>query len=515
MEFLVQERGQAIPRAESSRYILLRQDTWDDYTFKTTFTVELRDYAASAVIGTVKILKRGQEAGYTALPGTTFRALGDDYCSLGQSTSYYESLKSLGPDVYLPVLVALRDIVYEPSIRAEFLDEPGLELSLERNGSSVRAFQDAASLFERVPYMPAQTKSTLKLSFFSSVGGSDFTFPMRFGDSPHLPDRINAVIGYNGTGKTRLLANLGMVANADAAERANDAFALNYGRFLETNREAFGAVITVSYSAFDTFDVPGSNSKERERLRRVGNVFGHVYCGLRTFGSVKEDLKEPHKLKSISEIEKEFFATLSSASNVTRRGFFEEALMPIEAEPSFERLGVSLRNIHTDTFRKVIYPTLSTGHKIILNIVTQLAAHLQPRSLVLMDEPEVHLHPPLLAALIKSINILLERRDSFAVIATHSPVVLQEVPRQYVRVLRRFGNRTVVHEPEIETFGENVGSLTRHVFNLDSTSTDFHSVLKKLAEELPVSEIEGLFQRGMSSQARAYLVSLKREMERS
>jgi predicted ATP-dependent endonuclease of OLD family len=39
--------------------------------------------------------------------------------------------------------------------------------------------------------------------------------------------------------------------------------------------------------------------------------------------------------------------------------------------------------------------------------VTQLAAHLRTRSLVLIDEPETHLHPPLVAALLRAIQALL------------------------------------------------------------------------------------------------------------
>ena len=41
-------------------------------------------------------------------------------------------------------------------------------------------------------------------------------------EQPHFPGRINAIIGYNGTGKTQLLANLALVANADLGIRNRD-----------------------------------------------------------------------------------------------------------------------------------------------------------------------------------------------------------------------------------------------------------------------------------------------------
>ncbi|MFD7630846.1 AAA family ATPase [Streptomyces sp. NPDC059851] len=62
-----------------------------------------------------------------------------------------------------------------------------------------------------------------------------------------------------------------------------------------------------------------------------------------------------------------------------------------------------------------------------------LIEHVAERSLVLIDEPESHLHPPLLASFIQTLSRLLTERNGVAVVATHSPpVVLQEVPRSCV-----------------------------------------------------------------------------------
>jgi hypothetical protein len=69
----------------------------------------------------------------------------------------------------------------------------------------------------------------------------------------------------------------------------------------------------------------------------------------------------------------------------------------------------------------------------------------------------------------------------------------------------------VVTAPEIETFGENVGLLTREAFSLDSSATDFHSILERLTHEHTSDEIEALFGGRMSSQARAFVLSLKRQ----
>ena len=63
-------------------------------------------------------------------------------------------------------------------------------------------------------------------------------------------------------------------------------------------------------------------------------------------------------------------------------------------------------------------------------ILAQLVYLLDEKFLVLIDEPECHLHPPLLASFIQCLSYLLRERNAIAIIATHSPVVLQEVAKQ-------------------------------------------------------------------------------------
>ncbi|MEU7753468.1 AAA family ATPase [Micromonospora sp. NPDC049171] len=513
MEILVVERGKGVPAAQRYPFAVLIRNNWDDDGFKTSFFLEVHTVDHRTVqIGMVKILERGQASGATRVPTYSDGGLGSDYCSLGQELTYYETLKSLGREVYQPLLTGLRDVIFRPAIRATFANEPGFVGSLERAGSSVRAIEDAAQVFDAGAPQVSSRDAPLILKFRSRVGGSEFVLPLIFNDSHHLPDRMNAIIGYNGTGKTRLLANLAMVAHADPSDRSTDQWISSFGRFVDDEEVPFGSVIAVSYSAFDTFEVPGKTEDDQALLERSGAVRGYVYCGLRSFAaqeSVHEG-RDPHRLKGIQEISEEFFRALERLRNEPGRSLIDSALAPIAQEPSFQRLGFLPEQVHDERFRYDVFPDLSTGHKIVLNMVTQLSAHLQKRSLVLIDEPESHLHPPLLAALLRSISILLKLRDSFAVIATHAPVVLQEIPRRYVRVLRRFDDLTLVEEPDIETFGENVGLLTREVFNLDSSSTDYQSVLRKLAREFSVDEVEELFDLGLSVQARSFVASVIR-----
>jgi hypothetical protein len=92
-----------------------------------------------------------------------------------------------------------------------------------------------------------------------------------------------------------------------------------------------------------------------------------------------------------------------------------------------------------------------------------------------------------------------------AVMATHSPVVLQEIPASCVYKLRRYGDVLVAERPARETYGENVGELTHEAFGLEVTETGYHAALAELVEQgLPYEEIVARF-TDLGSEARSIL----------
>jgi energy-coupling factor transporter ATP-binding protein EcfA2 len=511
VHFVVVPRGRSFRISSRLPVVVLRRDIWDDFGFKTMFDAHLylAEREASIELGPVKIMKMGQTSGATEIEGK-FNQLDESYCSLGQAFSYYETLQRIPREVREDILVGLRDIAADTSIRESFADQPAMTASLLRFGNAELALRDAISLFEGVGHVRG---NALVFELQTSVGGGSFVIPFSFVDRHPLPGRINVIIGYNGCGKTQLIANLANVAHADLTTRRQGEFIRRYGSFSRGGQPRFSSVVAISYSAFDTFDLPGKNQQEKNRLAKTGEVSGYVYCGLRRHeGSLTEQSAPATSLKGIDELNGEILSALRRSRSGERVPRLIKALSPLREEPSFRRLQLSDSFTISDDEWERTFGGLSTGHKLVLNIVVQLVAHLEPGSLVLIDEPESHLHPPLLAALLKSISIVLEEFDSYAIMATHSPVLLQEVPRRYVRVLQRFGKLTQISSPEIETFGENVGLLTRHVFNLDSSATDYHSTLRAMSESFTPDEISELFDGELSTQSRSYLASIRRDL---
>jgi AAA15 family ATPase/GTPase len=506
------------PRGLRYPLVVLYRDEWADDSYETLFSVYLyQDPGDRQLLGEVKILKKGQRGGRTPMPTGVVKGLGPQYCSLGQAYSYYETIRSFPESIYRAIFRGLRDVVYLEDVRAEFEDESGYAASLARTGGADRALQDAGALFSEDVARP---RRGMRFNFRTNVGGNPFEIDFSFDQSPSLPDRVNAVIGYNGCGKTELLANIAMVATSDLKARESIR-GRQYGHIVNSRNVRFGSVITISYSAFDTFVLPDvfwetedDKGLAPKRLEETGEVFGYAYCGLRKPGA-GQTTGAPRGLKSIDELNDEFSRTLDKVrSSKIRAVYLDEALSIVRREPSFGRIGLNLDDARGGVSWLTQFNGMSTGHKIVLNILVQIIGHSNPKSLILIDEPESHLHPSLLAALVRSLNTVLRRFDSYAIVATHSPVVLQEIPRKYVRILQRFDEKTQVVRPQSETFGENVGYLTTNVFHLDSTETDYHAVLKQLAAEKTIEEIEDLFDDEMSAQARAYVLGFMRSMRR-
>jgi AAA15 family ATPase/GTPase len=120
---------------------------------------------------------------------------------------------------------------------------------------------------------------------------------------------------------------------------------------------------------------------------------------------------------------------------------------------------------------------MSSGHAVVLLTTTFLVARVEEKTLVLLDEPVSHLHPPLLSAFIRALSELLHDRNGVAIVATHSPVVLQEIPRSCVWKVSRAGLSMSKRRPDIETFAENLGLLTSEVFSLEVERSGFHALL--------------------------------------
>ena len=106
-----------------------------------------------------------------------------------------------------------------------------------------------------------------------------------------------------------------------------------------------------------------------------------------------------------------------------------------------------------------------------------------------------------------SLAALQKLGDSFALIATHSPLVIQEIPSKRVIVFERNGNTTEAKQLPGETFGENLSDLTRHIFETYEIPSHYKKVLRNIARDNSYEDALSCFPKGLSMNARSYLLS--------
>jgi energy-coupling factor transporter ATP-binding protein EcfA2 len=526
----------------------LQQDNWNDYSFQTLYHLYRRQSepgAAPTLIGPVKILRRGQTKADGIQIQQPFEHLGEDFCSAGASLDYYQRLNEIPADERDDILGALRDVVAVPERQAQFHDEPGWGTSLFRDNpnpdeflSDARAiltgnFAALPDLHLQLAFHPANWARPLTLAFDTPEPLFYFGRRRRLGPSGRetlLPRRLIAIIGRNGSGKSTLLSRIARVAFAAPSDRRL-AEIQAIGAF-EPPSVGFTKIIAISYSAFDNFIVPGLYESDlRQIASDIEKSSGrYIYAGLRDIvAEVRDDLnalqqralpdderallntrdrRTTTKLKSLSQLAEEFERLIQQIAANGDNALLDAALEPLFADPSFADIDSGERDVLLGSNPREAFLAWSTGHKIALHVVAALVAHAARKSLILFDEPEMHLHPPLIAALMHALRIVLEEKDAFAILATHSPVILQETLAQHVRIIRRTGDAFDILAPSLETFGENVGTLTYDAFGLTAASTDYHKILDLLIESFSsLDEINALFTPALSGQALAYVMA--------
>ena len=156
-----------------------------------------------------------------------------------------------------------------------------------------------------------------------------------------------------------------------------------------------------------------------------------------------------------------------------------------------EEVGVFLKyNEQTDNFdldKNLLHDRidiLNSGQLHIFNLLTFIHAHIHLTSLLVIDEPEVHMHPQVIVSFMKMLGDILNRFRSYAVIATHSPLIVREMVGQNVYLMQTLdGGFPNVSKVSFETFGADASELYMNIFHFDERMSSFYQYVKKIGEE--------------------------------
>lgn len=125
----------------------------------------------------------------------------------------------------------------------------------------------------------------------------------------------------------------------------------------------------------------------------------------------------------------------------------------------------------------------STGQLQIFTLITHMCAYIHLNSLVVLDEPEIHLHPRLVTDFFTCLGELLFFFGSYALVPTHSPLVIRECVNGNVYLMQRTCNNIAhIGLVPFRTFGQDLTTLYENVFGYEERRTFYYSVIRSMAE---------------------------------
>lgn len=476
MKFYITTTSSAIIKETDYPFFKLTVDNWDDYSNKTLFHLYLfKSQSDNYKIGDVKIMHKDNQTTKDVIPNQFTELDENEFCSLGQEIQFYTNLKEYLPELYQDVLNALNDVATNQGSADIFENTRGFKKSLLRWSEAEKVFHQARFILNNIPI-----SDPYKFTYNCKVDSADneHSVEFNFKENEILPHRIIGIIGKNGTGKTQYLSKL---AVALSGQNRNEK---GLGSFIP-HRPPFTKVIAVSYSAFDKFVRPKNDRS-----------FSYKYCGL------KDDKGFLNQAKLISiyeesvtkiEIlnrERQWYQVLSKIIQTDLLDIFYDELFVNKNFEVFTQKGKAL---------------LSSGQSILMYVITEIIANIKNESLILFDEPEMHLHPNAIANLIRMLHTLLEMNNSYAILATHSPIIIQEIPSDYVYVFERYENIPIVRKLDIECFGENISIITQNVFDTIEVKGTYKDFLEKISNEKSFEEVLELFNGRLSFNASTFL----------
>ncbi|MFJ7911974.1 AAA family ATPase [Kitasatospora sp. NPDC096204] len=491
------------PSSDGPRASILVPDGWNDFGYYTLYDLWFRDGNGDATqLGSLKIGRLGLEIDQRPVTAGLFNSLDHDQFSVGQDDSYYEEIQKLGDDTRLAILRGLRDIALDEGIFDLAIDEDVTQTSLFRSVE----LPTVEHQFRRMARGGARL-TDYRFQYVAPAPGDDpgetgkaLTFEVTVGATPST--NIHVLIGRNGSGKTTVLRNIA----SSLALPDPDHAAVGTTKMIDPIIDAaFTNCLMVTFSAFDVFaPLPDTTAAE--------GVVGHAFIGLR-------ETNDPFRRDRVQLLD-DFAESIEDVLRLGRQERWLRLVEILQSDPYFEQIPAAsmieslledqalldLDEFRGELWEKTtdVFEKLSAGHKIVLLTVTRLVTAVAERSLVLVDEPETHLHPPLLASFVRVLSDLLIDRNGVAVIATHSPVVLQEVPRSCVWKVTRWNDGRAPERPQIETFGENVGVLTHEVFGLEVQRSGFHQELTNAVNRFETyEEVLNHFGRQLGSEAKS------------
>ncbi|WP_446686556.1 AAA family ATPase [Paraburkholderia youngii] len=470
-----------------------------------------------------------------------FLTLFDDYGKYQQLTSWSRSQEER-----YAILTALNDIVflrnfgYQKQKLFDILARPSFRLGVLRSATAYRALRRG---WRSVQAEAVDSLSDARSEFHltSQLHGYDegiHDLKVQFTESGLFEDRIHSLIGVNGSGKTRLLRELILTQGRHFEELE--------GTRVFTEDDATEAISTNAYSGpifnriivfssdsemrfppatrndtsfeYQHFNLTNTNGIEmgdrwvsgtdvRNQVSFLGSVVVDLLRDKENFTKTKDGVTR-NRFELLREVMRNhvdmdaLYLPLQASQDQSTYGVVKDesgnkwvraldflkmneqrllelsALVDEEAEIAF-----FTENANGSAIRQIY---LSSGQKMFFRFALRLISSIDQGTLVVVDEPETHLHPNLICDVASLLYNVLTQMKSIAIIATHSAYVVREMPTHCVHVFNVSKNSKQVEigRVRLKTLGASIDSISQAVFG-DATVEKYH---EQIAREIGESE---------------------------
>jgi len=406
------------------------------------------------------------------------------FTMFSEMQDYDDLIRKIGIDIANKIFEHHHDLLYLKNQKGtsqkfkQYIDSKIYKKAFMRSYEAFYAFHNSDQILNGLDLNPhSNVSENLKLKYDLIGRNKPNSLFLNYNSASILPKRINILIGKNGLGKSRALYSTAISLIDDKRHLLTK----------HNERPLFNNLLAIGTPGETGSSFPAERKKSKIRYRRVimgrhsqgkaSYSLGHMisqlirsedYVGdesrweffLEVVNSLK--LNDPLIVKlvpgskadgfAIADFGKDKYAILEKLRNVNEERQLL-ILSDISNQPNFKTL----------TDNKAV--PLSSGQSAFIKFAIQASLFIEQGTLLLLDEPETHLHPNYISEFMYLLNNILKETKSVAIIATHSAYVVREVPRSQVNVFKEdLEGNVYISKPRLKTFGANVSSISFFVF---------------------------------------------------
>ncbi|MEI1702484.1 AAA family ATPase [Acinetobacter baumannii] len=467
---------------------------WDDFDYVITFQVFHVLTQNKKKLGNIKLLSKNS-MNTSKLFKIQENMISDkiynissilnsnDFISIGEEIDYYKRIKSIynfpENEKYLELIC---DIGIHGGKIDEYVEWGGYYSSLMRGSSSTAILKKGFQIALGQYIADKEFEITI-----NTLGETFEPITFKFNKNRLIGEsNICLLIGKNGVGKSHVLKEIsklvtGLIPNTSSLPAFHKLIIIAYSPF-----ESFYCHNQIFNMLDERFSNNGSKTNKKSGKRKRMHINEYSYIGFKNEDGLF-DLNYPTKrsIESVLKIinydqdnfwwkdEKTRFTILTETLKLCM-DFDEFFILDKNNNEILISNEISLKTIKESDinyeagliFKKDnIKLSLSSGQIIYSYILPAIMAEIEEESLLILDEPELYLHPELEVNLINMIKNILNETNSYSIIATHSSIIAREVEKKAINILRKDKNITKTFKPSIETYGESIENIISEVFD--------------------------------------------------